>query len=164
MSVEDRRSMEVKLYQAKKAYEEEIQKLQQETLDKALNALSTRRQHLRITYEEEIKQLRKIYNTYKLTAEQQQQVLEQIRSVSSSARSDRSSQFSNMSDGVIEALKNQYQEQRDAEEKVINDSIESWQKWEDETTSAIQAQIDALDDLADAESSEKERQEYENKR
>ena len=164
MSVEDRRSMEVKLYQAKKAYEEEIQKLQQETLDKALNALSTRRQHLRITYEEEIKQLRKIYNTYKLTAEQQQQVLEQIRSVSSSARSDRSSQFSNMADGVIEALKNQYQEQRDAEEKVINDSIESWQKWEDETTSAIQAQIDALDDLADAENSEKERQEYENKR
>ena len=164
MSVEDRRSMEVKLYQAKKAYEEEIQKLQQETLDKALNALSTRRQHMRITYEEEIKQLRKIYNTYKLTAEQQQQVLEQIRSVSSSARSDRSSQFSNMADGVVEALKNQYQEQRDAEEKVINDSIESWQKWEDETTSAIQAQIDALDDLADAESSEKERQEYENKR
>ena len=164
MSVEDRRSMEVKLYQTKKAYEEEIQKLQQETLDKALNALSTRRQHMRITYEEEIKQLRKIYNTYKLTAEQQQQVLEQIRSVSSSARSDRSSQFSNMADGVVEALKNQYQEQRDAEEKVINDSIESWQKWEDETTSAIQAQIDALDDLADAESSEKERQEYENKR
>ena len=164
MSVEDRRSMEVKLYQTKKAYEEEIQKLQQETLDKAINALSTRRQHLRITYEEEIKQLRKIYNTYKLTAEQQQQVLEQIRSVSSSARSDRSSQFSNMADGVVEALKNQYQEQRDAEEKVINDSIESWQKWEDETTSAIQAQIDALDDLADAESSEKERQEYENKR
>lgn len=164
MSVEDRRSMEVKLYQARKAYEEEIQKLQQETLDKALNALSTRRQHMRITYEEEIKQLRKIYNTYKLTAEQQQQVLEQIRSVSSSARSDRSSQFANMADGVVEALKNQYQEQRDAEEKVINDSIESWQKWEDETTSAIQAQIDALDDLADAESSEKERQEYENKR
>ena len=91
-------------------------------------------------------------------------MLEQIRSVSSSARSDRSSQFSNMADGVVEALKNQYQEQRDAEEKVINDSIESWQKWEDETTSAIQAQIDALDDLADAESSEKERQEYENKR
>lgn len=164
MSIEDRRSMELKLYNARKAHEEEIQKAQQETLDKAINSLESRRKVSRITYEEEIKELREIYNTYKLTTEQQQQVLEQIRSLSRSAKSERSSQFETLGDGVVEALKNKYQEQRDLEEERINESIESWQKWEDETVSAIQSQIDALDELADAQESEKERQEYENKR
>ncbi|MEE1076252.1 MAG: hypothetical protein UHY68_03190 [Acutalibacteraceae bacterium] len=164
MSTEDRRSMELKLHNAKKSHEEEIQKAQQDTLDKAIEALEKRRSSSRITYEEEIKQLREIYNTYKLTAEQQQQVLEKIRSLSSSAKSERGSQFGTLGDGVIEALKNQYQQQRDLEEERINQSIENWQTWEDETVSAIQSQIDALDELADAQESEKERQEYENKR
>ncbi len=164
MSIEDRRSIELKLHNAKKAYEEEIRQTQQETLDKAIEALEKRRSSSRITYEEEIKQLREIYNTYKLTAEQQQQVLEQIRNLSSSAKSERSSQFGTLGDGVVEALKNQYQQQRDLEEERINQSIENWQKWEDETVAAIQSQIDALDKLADAQESEKERQEYENKR
>ena len=164
MSIEDRRDMELKLHDAKKSYEEEMQKTQQETLDKAIEALEKRRSTSRITYEEEIKQLREIYNTYKLTAKQQQQVLEQIRSLSNSAKSERSNQFGTLGDGVVEALKNQYQQQRDLEEKRINESIESWEKWEDETVSAIQSQIDALDKLSDAQQSEKERQEYENKR
>ena len=164
MSIEDRRSMELKLHNARKAYEEEIQKAQQETLDKAISSLESRRKVSRITYEEEIKQLREIYNTYNLTTEQQQQVLEQIRSLSRSAKSERSSQFETLGDGVVEALKNKYQEQRDLEEERINQSIENWQTWEDETVSAIQSQIDALDELADAQESEKERQEYENKR
>ena len=164
MSTEDRRSMELKLHNARKFHEEEIQKAQQETLDKAIEALEKRRSSSRITYEEEIKQLREIYNTYKLTAEQQHQVLEQIRSLSSSAISERSSKFGTLGDGVIEALKNQYQQQRDLEEERINQSIENWQTWEDETVSAIQSQINALDELANAQESEKERQEYENKR
>lgn len=164
MSIEDRRDMELKLHDAKKSYEEEMQKTQQETLDKAIEALEKRRSTSRITYEEEIKQLREIYNTYKLTAKQQQQVLEQIRSLSNSAKSERSNQFGTLGDGVVEALKNQYQQQRDLEEKRINESIENWEKWENETVSAIQSQIDALDKLSDAQQSEKERQEYENKR
>ena len=50
------------------------------------------------------------------------------------------------------------------EEKVINDSIDNWKKWEDETVKAIQSQIDALDELANAQESEDKRREYENKR
>lgn len=164
MSAEDRMSLEEKIYNAKKSYEEEIQKLQQETLDNKIEALEKARSCSKITYEEELRQLRNIYRTQKLTLEQQEQLLEQIRSLQSSAKSDRSSQFSTVGEGVVEALKNKYQEQRDIEEKVINDSIEGWKKWEDETVSAIQAQIDALDDLSDAQKSEDERREYENKR
>lgn len=164
MSSEDRMSIEEKIYNAKKSYEEEIQKLQQETLDKKIEALEKARNRSKITYEEELRQLREIYHTQKLTLEQQEQLLEQIRSLQQSAKSDRSSQFSNVGEGVVEALKNKYQEQRDTEEKIINDSIEGWKKWEDETVSAIQSQIDALDELANAQESEDKRREYENKR
>ncbi|MEF2919323.1 MAG: hypothetical protein U0O22_02505 [Acutalibacteraceae bacterium] len=164
MSSKDRSALEEKIHSARKNNEEEIQKLQEETLEKAINALENRRKVSRMTYEEEIKQLREIYNTYKLTAEQQQKVLEQIRSVSESAKSERSSQFSTVASGVIEALENRYQKQREAEEQLINDSIDGWQRWENETVNAIQSQIDALDKLADTQKSEDERREYENKR
>ena len=164
MSSKDRLALEEKIHSARKNNEEEIQKLQEETLEKAINALENRRKVSRMTYEEEIKQLREIYNTYKLTAEQQQKVLEQIRSVSESAKSERSSQFSTVAGGVIEALENKYQQQREAEEQLIKDSIDGWQRWENETVNSIQAQIDALDKLADTQKSEDERREYENKR
>ncbi|MEE1155122.1 MAG: hypothetical protein UH241_08210, partial [Acutalibacteraceae bacterium] len=164
MSTKDRLALEEKIHSARKSNEEEIQRLQEETLEKAINALENRRKVSRMTYEEEIKHLREIYNTYKLTAEQQQKVLEQIRSVSESAKSERSSQFSTVAGGVIEALENKYQQQREAEEQLIKDSIDGWQRWENETVNAIQSQIDALDKLADTQKSEDERREYENKR
>lgn len=164
MSTKDRLALEEKIHSARKSNEEEIQRLQEETLEKAINALENRRKVSRMTYEEEIKHLREIYNTYKLTAEQQQKVLEQIRSVSESAKSERSSQFSTVAGGVIEALENKYQQQREAEEQLIKDSIDGWQHWENETVNSIQAQIDALDKLADTQKSEDERREYENKR
>ena len=164
MSYEDRLSMEEKVHNARKAYEAEIQKVQQETLDKKLEAIEKARSTSRITYEEELRQLRHIYRTQKLTLEQQEQLLDKIRSIQQSAESDRSSQFSKVGEGVIEALKNRYQQQRDMEEKAINDSIDNWKKWEDETVKAIQSQIDALDELANAQESEDKRREYENKR
>lgn len=164
MSTKDRLALEEKIHSARKSNEEEIQRLQEETLEKAINALENRRKVSRMTYEEEIKHLREIYNTYKLTAEQQQKVLEQIRSVSESAKSERSSQFSTVAGGVMEALENKYQQQREAEEQLIKDSIDGWQRWENETVNAIQSQIDALDKLADTQKSEDERREYENKR
>ena len=164
MSYEDRLSMEEKVHNARKTYEAEIQKVQQETLDKKLEAIEKARSTSRITYEEELRQLRHIYRTQKLTLEQQEQLLDKIRSIQQSAESDRSSQFSKVGEGVIEALKNRYQQQRDMEEKVINDSIDNWKKWEDETVKAIQSQIDALDELANAQESEDKRREYENKR
>lgn len=164
MSAEDRMSLEEKIYNAQKSYEKEIADLQQKNLDDKINALEKARSTTKITYEEEIRQLKEIYRTQKLTLEQQEQLLDQIRSIQKNAKSDRSSQFSSFGDGVVEALKNRYQEQRDIEEEMIKSSIESWKKWEDETVKAIQSQIDALDELADTQKSEDERREYENKR
>ena len=61
MSYEDRLSMEEKVHNARKAYETEIQKIQQETLDKKLEAIEKARSTSRITYEEELRQLREPY-------------------------------------------------------------------------------------------------------
>lgn len=69
-----------------------------------------------------------------------------------------------LGDAVTEALKNKYEQQRELEEDLINQSIENWKKWEDETTAAIQGQIDALDKLDEAQESEDKRREYELKR
>ena len=50
------------------------------------------------------------------------------------------------------------------EEKRIDESIQSWKTWEEETCAAIQGQIDALDELEKQQESEEKRREYENKR
>ncbi|MFQ9846648.1 MAG: hypothetical protein ACLRXC_07115 [[Clostridium] leptum] len=50
-------------------------------------------------------------------------------------------------DAVTEALRQRYEQQKQDEEKRIDESIENWQTWEDETCEAIQGQIDALDEL-----------------
>ena len=65
---------------------------------------------------------------------------------------------------LVEALRNRYEEQRKAEQDRIQESIGNWQTWEDETVSAIQGQIDALDELEKQEESEEKRREYEQKK
>ena len=42
---------------------------------------------------------------------------------------------------VTEALRNQYEQQQAEEEKRIDESIQSWKTWEEETCAAIQGQI-----------------------
>ena len=58
--------------------------------------------------------------------------------------------------GVLEALKNRYEEQRNLEKENVEASIKQWQDWEEAQTSAVQAQIDALDALTEAEDRQKE--------
>ena len=53
--------------------------------------------------------------------------------------------------GVMDALENRYETMRDAELNMLSQSREAWQTWRDSSTDAIQAQIDALDNLAQAE-------------
>lgn len=57
-------------------------------------------------------------------------------------------------DAVVDALENRYEEMREAEQAMIDDSISRWQTWEKEQVSAIQSQIDALDELKQKEDEE----------
>lgn len=72
--------------------------------------------------------------------------------------------LSKIGEALTEAIKNRYTEQKKLEEKRIDESIENWQKWENETVGAIQGQIDALDELKNAQQEENRREEYEQKR
>lgn len=72
--------------------------------------------------------------------------------------------LSKISDALTEAIKNRYAEQKKLEEQWIDESIENWQKWESETVSAVQGQIDALNELKNAQQEENRREEYEQKR
>lgn len=69
--------------------------------------------------------------------------------------------LNDMADNVEQALQKRYEAQRKAEEKLIQDSIAYWDKWADENTSAIQKQIDALDELAEAENRDEEKAQLE---
>ena len=60
----------------------------------------------------------------------------------------------------MEALEERYEEQREIEQKRIEESIEAWERWSDETTAAIQAQIDALDKQEEAQERAEEEAEH----
>lgn len=50
-------------------------------------------------------------------------------------------------EAITQALQNRYDEQQKIEEERIQGSIDAWEKWGEEQVDAIQAQIDALDDM-----------------
>ena len=117
-----------------------------------------------ISTQQEISQLEKIAVKYKLTTEQKLALDEKLYQKKQQLRNEEISSLDKLGDAVVSALKKKYEQQKELEEKRIDESIENWKKWEDETVGAIQGQIDALDDLKNAHDEENKRQEYENKR
>jgi hypothetical protein len=57
----------------------------------------------------------------------------------------------NTIDGILAALEERYAAQRDLERETAEAGVEQWRRWADEQTKAIRAQIDALDELEQAE-------------
>lgn len=164
MDVDDKRKMEVKLYNAKKELQEAEEKAIEDKYNTVIKNIETAREMNKISGEQELEMLLRIRNTYKRNAEQEIELQKKIRNLRREIYNDRSSELDNIGSAVVEALRNKYEEQKKLEEQRINESIESWQKWEDETVDAIQGQIDAIDELAKAQENENERQEYEQKR
>ena len=103
-------------------------------------------------------QIRKIRDEYALTAEERLSLDEEIYALEkeiAEARKDamkeEAGQVDQLHAGIMDALEARYDAERKAEQERINESIEAWEKWSDETCAAIQAQIDALDEKAKAE-------------
>ena len=161
---DDQMDMEKRLYNARKAQQEAEERAAKEALDAALKGIENKKALGKLTTEEEINQLQRIRQTYRMNAEDAMSLEIKLYNLKKNLQNEQTDKLDNIADGVIKALENKYEKQKEYETKRINQSIDSWKKWENETVSAIQGQIDALDELSKAQESEEQRQEYEQKR
>ena len=161
---DEQMDMEKRLYNARKALQEAEEQAAKEALNEALKGIENKKALNKISTEEEINQLQRIRQTYRMNAEDAMSLEIKLYNLKKTLRDERTDKLDNIADGVTEALKNKYEKQKEFETNRINQSIKSWQDWEDKTVSAIQGQIDALDELSKAQESEDKRQEYETKR
>lgn len=163
-NADEQMDMEKRLYNAKKQMQADEEAANTKALQAAYKGIENKKSLGKMTSQQELRQLEQIRQKYKMTAEERMELEIKIYNLKKSLKDDEISSINTLADAVTEALKEKYEEQRKLEEDGINDSIESWQNWEDKTVSAIQGEIDALDELADKQESENKRQEYENKR
>ena len=161
---DEQMDMEKRLYNAKKQMQADEEAANTKALQAAYKGIENKKSLGKMSSQQELRQLEQIRQKYKMTAEERMELEIKIYNLKKSLKDDEISSINTLADAVTEALKQKYEEQRKLEEDRINESIESWQNWEDKTVSAIQGEIDALDELADKQESENKRQEYENKR
>ena len=161
---DEQMDMEKRLYNAKKQMQADEEAANTKALQAAYKGIENKKSLGKMSSQQELRQLEQIRQKYKMTAEERMELEIKIYNLKKSLKDEEISSINTLADAVTEALKEKYEEQRKLEEDRINDSIESWQNWEDKTVSAIQGEIDALDELADKQESENKRQEYENKR
>lgn len=161
---DEQMDMEKRLYNAKKQMQADEEAANTKALQAAYKGIENKKSLGKMSSQQELRQLEQIRQKYKMTADERMELEIKIYNLKKSLKDDEISSINTLADAVTEALKEKYEEQRKLEEDRINDSIESWQNWEDKTVSAIQGEIDALDELADKQESENKRQEYENKR
>ena len=161
---DEQMDMEKRLYNAKKQMQADEEAANTKALQAAYKGIENKKSLGKMSSQQELRQLEQIRQKYKMTAEERMELEIKIYNLKKSLKDDEISSINTLADAVTEALKQKYEEQRKLEEDRINESIESWQNWEYKTVSAIQGEIDALDELADKQESENKRQEYENKR
>ena len=163
-NADEQMDMEKRLYNAKKQMQADEEAANTKALQAAYKGIENKKSLGKMNSQQELRQLEQIRQRYKMTAEERMELEIKIYNLKKSLKDDEISSINTLADAVTEALKQKYEEQRKLEEDRINESIESWQNWEDKTVSAIQGEIDALDELAKKQDSENKRQEYENKR
>ena len=112
-----------------------------------------------LTLKEELAHLGRIKAAYQLNAEERIALEERIHAATEALRQERESALSQVGTGLKNALKKRYESMRDAELEYITQSQQAWKDWAEESTKAIQAQIKALDELAQKEDREKTDQE-----
>ena len=161
---DEQMDIEKRLHNAKKQMQADEEAANTKALQAAYKGIENKKSLGKMSSQQELRQLEQIRQKYKMTAEERMELEIKIYNLKKSLKDDEISSINTLADAVTEALKQKYEEQRKLEEDRINESIESWQNWEDKTVSAIQGEIDALDELADKQESENKRQEYENKR
>ncbi len=164
LSADEKMDLEYRIYSVRKKLQEEAEKAAAERLNAEYKAIENKKSLDQLTYEEELAWLQKIQKTFQMNAEQRAQLEIKIYNLKKQLQERDAESLNTIGDAVTEALRNQYEQQQAEEEKRIDESIQSWKTWEEETCAAIQGQIDALDELEKQQESEEKRREYENKR
>lgn len=124
-----------------------------------LEMIEHKRHMNQISAQEEIAQLQKLKSKYKDYAEAVMDLDERIYDARAQLREEEEDKITSVYDSMVDALEARYEEQREIEQKRIEESIAAWEKWSEETCAAIQAQIDALDEQEQAEEREEKRAE-----
>ena len=126
--------------------------------DDALQREYERIEHLRhmdkITLEQELALIRALRNQYQMNAEELMDWEERVYDLKQEIRQRNASDVDELAQGVKDALRAQYEAMRDAELARLDESRAAWEKWRDDSVSAIEDQISALDELASAEDRE----------
>ncbi len=109
-----------------------------------------------MTLAEQEEQLKQMIASYKEGVEDRIDLEKELYDLQQTILQQNIDRLNGLSDAVVSALQARYEAQREAEEKTLNDSIDAWQVWGDEQVSAIQRQIDALDELTKQENDAEE--------
>lgn len=139
-----------------------------EALQNEIKLLEQKKKMDQVTNEEELAWLERMLGQYRMSAEERQDLEYRIYSVKKKLQDEEEKrlqqqikQLDELGSAVTSALKARYEEQKEIEQKRIDDSIQSWKDWEEQTVAAIQGQIDALDELEEEQESADKRAEYE---
>jgi len=128
----------------------------QKALDDQLKFLDRKKRLGEIDTQEEIRRLELIAAKYAKTTQQKIAMEDKLFEARARLRDEEIGQIDKLNQGIITAIRSRYEEQRKIEEKRLQTSADSWREWADESVKAIQAQIDALDDLAKFEDREEQ--------
>lgn len=139
-----------------------------EALQNEIKLLEQKKKMDQVTSEEELAWLERMLGQYRMSAEERQdleyriyQVKKKLQDEEEKRLQQQIKQLDELGSAVTSALKARYEEQKEIEQKRIDDSIQSWKDWEEQTVAAIQGQIDALDELEEEQESADKRAEYE---
>lgn len=135
---------------------EEAERRRREAIEADYRAIEHRRHMNEITYEEELELLEQLRRKHRLNAEEIMEWEEKVYDLRQEIRERDADSLDSLSDGVLTALENRYEAMLEAERQRLDESRDSWEKWRDERVAAIEAQIAALDRLADAQDREKQ--------
>jgi hypothetical protein len=120
----------------------------------AISTLQTLKSLSRTTYEQELEYLTAIRDSmerYSLSAQDALDLEKRLLDVQAEIAARDAESLDTLLDGILSALTNRYETMRDAELAILGESREAWEDWQESSTDAIQAQIDALDALTEAE-------------
>lgn len=139
-----------------------------EALQNEIKLLEQKKKMDQVTNEEELAWLERMLGQYRMSAEERQdleyriyQVKKKLQDEEEKRLQQQIKQLDELGSAVTSALKARYEEQKEIEQRRIDDSIQSWKDWEEQTVAAIQGQIDALDELEEEQESADKRAEYE---
>lgn len=146
-TAEEQLDYEERLYAAKEA-------LRKKEIQDDYDMLDHKKAMGELTLEEELSWLLKIKQAHELNAEERLEIEEKLYDAYQAIRERDADSLDSLGDSIVSALQARYEAMRDAEIERLDESRKAWQDWADESVAAIQAQIDALDELASQEDRE----------